>query len=153
IESHVKDCSRARARAHIGNLNIRQLPKHQRRRAALHLPFSAPLPQYEANITLGPCKTSPRCSVSGYLANMALPQTRDLTQFKFTHDGDILFSVAKDQIICAWFSANGERLGTYHGHQGAIWTVDVDPTTTFLASGAADNTIRLWEVKSGKLLK
>jgi translation initiation factor 3 subunit I len=76
-----------------------------------------------------------------------------LSQVKFTRDGDILFSVAKDQIICAWFSANGERLGTYHGHQGAIWTVDVDPTTNFLASGAADNTIRLWEVKTGKLLK
>ena len=76
-----------------------------------------------------------------------------MTQVKFSHDGDIIFSVAKDQIICAWFSANGERLGTYHGHQGAIWTVDVDPSTTLLASGAADNTIRLWEVKSGKLIK
>lgn len=44
-------------------------------------------------------------------------------------------------------------MGTYAGHQGAIWTVDVDPTCTILASGAADNTIRLWDVKSGKLLK
>lgn len=79
--------------------------------------------------------------------------TRALTQVKYSPDGDIIFSVAKDQQICAWFSANGERLGTYHGHQGAIWTVDVDPTTTLLASGAADNTIRLWDVKSGKLLK
>ncbi|KAG8428534.1 translation initiation factor eIF3 subunit [Metarhizium acridum] len=61
--------------------------------------------------------------------------------------------VAKDQQICAWFSHNGERLGTYHGHVGAIWTVDVDPTTTMIASGSADNTIRLWDVKSGKCLK
>lgn len=68
-------------------------------------------------------------------------------------DGDIIFSVAKDQQICAWFSHNGERLGTYHGHVGAIWTVDVDPTTTMIASGSADNTIRLWDVKSGKCLK
>lgn len=35
---------------------------------------------------------------------------------------------------------------------GAIWTVDVDPTTTLLASGSADNTIKLWDVKSGKCL-
>jgi translation initiation factor 3 subunit I len=61
--------------------------------------------------------------------------------------------VAKDQIPCAWFSHNGERLGTYQGHVGAVWTVDVDPTTTLLATGAADNTIRLWDVKTGKLLK
>ena len=36
---------------------------------------------------------------------------------------------------------------------GAIWTVDVDPTTTMIASGSADNTIRLWDVKSGRCLK
>ncbi|KAI9813279.1 MAG: translation initiation factor eIF3 subunit [Pycnora praestabilis] len=78
---------------------------------------------------------------------------RALTQIKYTRDGDILFSTAKDQIICAWYTANGERLGTYHGHQGALWTVDVDPTTTLLATGAADNTVKLWDVKTGKCLK
>ncbi|KAF1811860.1 eukaryotic translation initiation factor-like protein 3 subunit [Eremomyces bilateralis CBS 781.70] len=78
---------------------------------------------------------------------------RALTQVKYTRDGDIIFSVSKDHIVCAWYSANGERLGTYHGHQGALWTVDIDPTTTLLASGGADNTIRLWDVKTGKLLK
>ncbi|KAH0542057.1 translation initiation factor eIF3 subunit [Glutinoglossum americanum] len=78
---------------------------------------------------------------------------RSLTQIKYTKDGDILFSTAKDHVVCAWFSANGERLGTYHGHQGALWTVDVDPSTTLLATGAADNTIRLWDVRMGKCLK
>jgi len=78
---------------------------------------------------------------------------RSLTQIKYTKDGDILFSTAKDHVVCAWFSANGERLGTYHGHQGALWTVDVDPSTTLLATGAADNTIRLWNVQTGKCLK
>ncbi|KAG8168690.1 hypothetical protein KVR01_001439 [Diaporthe batatas] len=77
---------------------------------------------------------------------------RALTQIKYNRDGDIIFSVAKDQHISAWFSHNGERFGTYHGHQGAIWTVDVDPTSTIIASGAADNTIKLWEVKTGKCL-
>lgn len=56
-------------------------------------------------------------------------------------------------MISAWFSANGERLGTYHGHQGALWTVDVDPSTTLLASGAADNTARLWDVRTGRCIK
>lgn len=71
----------------------------------------------------------------------------------YNYDGDLLFSVSKDQQICGWYSNNGERLGTYHGHQGAIWTVDVDPSSTILASGSADNTIRLWDVKTCKLLK
>lgn len=72
---------------------------------------------------------------------------------RYNRDGDIIFSTAKDQHICAWFAHNGERLGTYHGHQGALWTVDVDPTSTMIASGAADNTARLWDIKSGKCLK
>lgn len=72
---------------------------------------------------------------------------------RYNKDGDILFSVSKDHVICAWFSVNGERLGTYHGHQGALWTVDVDPSTTLLASGGADNTARIWDVKTGKCLK
>lgn len=76
-----------------------------------------------------------------------------LSFIRYNKDGDILFSCAKDQIICAWFSANGERLGTYHGHQGALWTIDVDPTTTLLASGAADNTVRLWDIRTGKCVK
>ncbi|KAK3682138.1 WD40-repeat-containing domain protein [Podospora appendiculata] len=78
---------------------------------------------------------------------------RALAQIKYNVDGDLIFSVSKDQQICAWFAHNGERLGTYHGHQGAIWTVDVDPTSTIIASGSADNTIRLWDIKSGKCLK
>jgi len=72
---------------------------------------------------------------------------------RYNRDGDIIFSTAKDQHICAWFAHNGERLGTYHGHQGALWTVDVDPTSTIIASGAADNTVRLWNIKTGKCLK
>ena len=78
---------------------------------------------------------------------------RALTQIRYNRDGDLLFSTAKDQQICVWFSHNGERLGTYKGHQGAIWTVDVDPTSTMIASGSADNTIRLWEIRTGRCLK
>lgn len=78
---------------------------------------------------------------------------RSLTQVKYNSDGDIIFSVSKDHIVCAWYSQNGERLGTYKGHQGALWTVDVNPDTTLLASGGADNTMRLWDVKTGELLK
>lgn len=76
-----------------------------------------------------------------------------MNQIKYTRDGDILFSVAKDKVICAWFTANGERLGTYHGHQGAIWTVDISPNTKLLASGSADNTIRLWNPRTGENVK
>lgn len=78
---------------------------------------------------------------------------RSLNQIKYNKDGDLLFSVAKDKNICAWYTSNGERLGTYTGHQGAIWTVDVSPNNVLLASGAADNTIKLWNIKTGECVK
>lgn len=30
------------------------------------------------------------------------------------------------QIVNVWYSVNGERLGTYMGHTGAVWCVDAD---------------------------
>ncbi len=51
---------------------------------------------------------------------------RSLSQVKFNKEGDLLFSVSKDKIVNAWFSHNGERLGTYEGHNGTVWTCDVD---------------------------
>ena len=92
-----------------------------------------------------------------------------MTQIKFNSEGDLLFSCSKDHVINVWFSHNGERLGTYDGNNGTVWTVDVDcefspgwtherflmccaAESRFLVSGAADNTLRLWSVATGKCL-
>ncbi|OSD07336.1 WD40 repeat-like protein [Trametes coccinea BRFM310] len=77
---------------------------------------------------------------------------RSLTQIKFNREGDLLFSCSKDHTINVWYTHNGERLGTYDGHNGTVWTIDVDSQSRFLVSGSADNTMRLWEVQTGKCL-
>ncbi|OSX57275.1 hypothetical protein POSPLADRAFT_1041770 [Postia placenta MAD-698-R-SB12] len=77
---------------------------------------------------------------------------RSLTQIKFNPEGDLLFSCSKDHVINVWFTHNGERLGTYDGHNGTVWTLDVDSQSRFLVSGSADNTMRLWSVQTGKCL-
>ncbi|BFZ64477.1 translation initiation factor eIF3 subunit [Saitoella coloradoensis] len=78
---------------------------------------------------------------------------RSLTQVKFNAEGDLIFSVAKDHVVNAWYSHNGERLGTYNGHNGAIWTVDVNRTSTLVVTGSADNTLKLWDAKTGRCIK
>ena len=55
--------------------------------------------------------------------------------------------------MCAWYTNNGERLGTYSSHQGAIWTVDVSPNSRIVATGAADNAIKLWNTQTGECVK
>lgn len=78
--------------------------------------------------------------------------TRSLNQIKFNREGDLIFSVSKDNVVNVWFSHNGERLGTYNGHNGTVWSVDVDVNSKMLVTGSADNQMRLWEVQTGQCL-
>lgn len=75
---------------------------------------------------------------------------RAITQIKYNREGDLLFSASKDNKPNVWYSLNGERLGTFNGHQGAIWCIDVDWTTTRFMSGAGDNTFKIWDCETGK---
>jgi WD40 repeat protein len=51
---------------------------------------------------------------------------RSLTQIVFNAEGDLLFSASKDKIVNAWYTSNGERVGTYNGHNGSVWSVACD---------------------------
>ncbi|XP_042369783.1 eukaryotic translation initiation factor 3 subunit I-like [Plectropomus leopardus] len=77
---------------------------------------------------------------------------RSITQIKYNREGDLLFSVAKDTVANVWYSVNGERLGTYNGHTGAVWCVDCDWDTKNVLTGSADNSCRLWDCETGKQL-
>ena len=49
---------------------------------------------------------------------------RSITQIKYNREGDLLFSSAKDAQPNVWHTINGERLGTFKGHTGAVWSID-----------------------------
>lgn len=77
--------------------------------------------------------------------------TRSLTKVIYNRDGDLLFSASKDDKPNLWRTTNGERIGSYNGHRGTIWSLDVTSDSRTLASGSADNSMNLWDVGSGKL--
>lgn len=77
---------------------------------------------------------------------------RSITQIKYSREGDLIFSCAKDSTPNVWFALNGERLGTYHGHGGAVWCIDVDWETQNILTGSADNSCRLWNCEKGTQL-
>jgi len=77
---------------------------------------------------------------------------RSITQIKYNREGDLLFSSSKDQNPNVWWSVNGERLGTYNGHQGAVWCLDCDWTTEHLMTGSGDMTTKIWDVERGSVI-
>lgn len=83
---------------------------------------------------------------------LLMGHTRPLTMVKYNQDGDLLFSCAKEGNVCAWYTKNGELLGTYKGHNGVVWSLDVSSDSRRLATGGGDNTIRIWDVYTGKEL-
>ncbi|KAF3833577.1 hypothetical protein F7725_024781 [Dissostichus mawsoni] len=76
---------------------------------------------------------------------------RSITQIKYNREGDLLFSVAKDTVTNVWYSVNGERLGTYNGHTGAVWCVDWD--TKNVLTGSADTAVDCGTVRPLALLE
>ena len=64
---------------------------------------------------------------------------RPLTYLKFNAEGDLLFSCAKDNHPTLWYAGDGERIGTYKGHNGTVWTCDVtsDSEKLLTASGTS----------------
>ena len=57
---------------------------------------------------------------------MVKAHTRPLTMVKYNREGDLLFTTGKDHTPSLFYADNGERIGTYDGHNGTVWCVDVN---------------------------
>jgi WD40 repeat protein len=74
---------------------------------------------------------------------------RPLTFIKYNSDGDLIVTCAKDHHPTLWYSDTGNRVGTYVGHNGAVWTADITRDSKTLATGSADTSCKLWDVGTG----
>ncbi|CBN79425.1 eukaryotic initiation factor eIF3 i subunit p36 [Ectocarpus siliculosus] len=77
---------------------------------------------------------------------------RAITCVVYNNDGDLVFTAAKDQIPSLWYAKTGERIGTYQGHQGAVWDLSVSWDSTRMLSASADASARMWDVQTGREL-
>ena len=54
--------------------------------------------------------------------------------------------------IFLWDLQSGARLEEYTGHSHSIESLAISPDGKLLASASEDETIRIWDIKSGELL-
>jgi len=78
--------------------------------------------------------------------------SRPITYVHYNRFGDLLFSCCKDHTVSVWWSDNGERIGVYRGHTGAVFHCDVTYDSKLLLTGGGEYAARFWEVHSGKCL-
>jgi translation initiation factor 3 subunit I len=75
---------------------------------------------------------------------------RSLTKILYNKDGDLLFTASKHNRPNVWWSINGERLGTYNGHNGTIWDMAVSSDSSQLITASADQSCIIWDCETGE---
>jgi len=72
-----------------------------------------------------------------------------ITDFGFSPDGRIAFSVGEDHILRYWAAENGSRLGSIKGPKGARYLFNKDGRRI---AAETDSEVELWDIESGRRL-
>ncbi|OLL23556.1 F-box/WD repeat-containing protein 11 [Neolecta irregularis DAH-3] len=64
--------------------------------------------------------------------------------------GEIVVSASGDAVIKMWNTGTGECLKEFHGHTRGLACLQYDPVLGLIASGGNDQTLRIWDSKTGQ---
>jgi len=77
----------------------------------------------------------------------------DLHYSPVTEDGFFIISACLDGKPMIRNGENGDWIGTFLGHKGAVWCARLDATASVALTGSADYTAKLWNAATGDELR
>mmetsp|Transcript_72179 Transcript_72179/g.188266 ORF Transcript_72179/g.188266 Transcript_72179/m.188266 type:complete len:518 (-) Transcript_72179:45-1598(-) len=104
----------------------------------------APRPGREGDAKAGAAASATEKQLRGH--------ERPVTMITWNRDGNLIFTCGKDKIVCVWSFPEGEQLGTYTGHQGAVWACSVTADSRWLVTSGADRLVIVWEARTSREL-
>lgn len=69
--------------------------------------------------------------------------------FTFTHDGRHVVSGAEGGYLSLYESATGRKIQDFSGHTSDVLAVAVSPDDSYLVSGSSDQTVKVWDLRTG----
>ncbi|KAG1081509.1 hypothetical protein G6F42_022922 [Rhizopus arrhizus] len=75
--------------------------------------------------------------------------TEIVTTMAVKPDGKHLVSASRSLFLRIWDLATGESIRTFKAHEAPIIVMDIDPTSTLVATGSADASIKVWDIDKG----
>lgn len=72
-----------------------------------------------------------------------------VTTFTIKPDGRHLVSASRSLVMRTWDLSNGQMVRSYKAHEAPIIVMDADRTSTLVATGSADSTVKVWDVDKG----
>jgi WD40 repeat protein len=72
--------------------------------------------------------------------------------YGFTNEGQALISGGDHGELKAYFKKNGDEVINYLGHTGQVMALAISKDGGMLVTGSADQTVRLWNLKTGELV-
>jgi WD40 repeat protein len=75
----------------------------------------------------------------------------DHSAFTFSSDGQTIYSGGGLGVLAA-YKLDGTKIVDFTGHLGSTWGLAVSPDGKYLVSSSDDETVRLWNAKTGELI-
>lgn len=75
--------------------------------------------------------------------------TEIVTTFAVTPDGSRLVSASHSMHLSIWDLQTFKTQRVFKAHEAPVLAMDIDSTSTLVATGSADNTVKVWDIERG----